>query len=98
MYKWELKGDILAYYLQLYRFDHLNWDSHKKLASQLGTTVSSLKARMQNVRNCLNPEEGLSNSSKQTQNVVQWLESIRINSVEEELFQQDLAIFLNNIL
>jgi len=98
MYKWEIKGDILAYYLQQYRFENLNLDSHKKLADQLGTTTSSLKARMQNVRNCLDPDVGLRNSSRQTQNVVKWLESIKDNAVEEIVFQQGLAEFLNNTL
>ena len=95
---WELRGDILAYYIHFYKFNHLFLHKYRDFAHQLGTTEASLKARVQNVKNIINPNFGLKNPAKQTIEVVIFLEAMRINSKSEVLFETVLANFINRIL
>lgn len=97
-YSWKIEGDILAYYLNQFGFSGLVFTTYKSLATQLGTTEKSLKARVQNVRYVLNPAVGLSHPAKQTINVVNLLNEQQQNAKDPHLFQKQLEQFLNHTL
>jgi M protein trans-acting positive regulator (MGA) HTH domain. len=98
MYSWELKGDMLAYYLNQFGFDGLKKDNYKDLAELLGTSESSLKARIQNVRNVLDDSVGLSHAARQTKSIVPFLEGVKDVSKGQKEFKELLKDFLNDSL
>lgn len=98
MHSWKMKDDVLAYYLNEYGTEGLKTNSYNNLAEMIGTTESSLKARIQNVRNVLDNNVGLSNAANQTKSVVTFLESVKNNSKVPKDFKEYLGKFLNESL